>query len=134
MRSVATRKERRSLQCAFERHRSGVKRIVIRLLNFSSNFWFCNLPELILNTISVLYSQFTKETQHKVVKSKNRRISANNRLYVKPLKPQTAERVSFKKNTVGRRINNMQFFRYLAVRVVRGSLKGASHSYLSIHA
>ena len=72
---------------AFERHRSEVERIIIRglNLNFSSNFVFCELTELILNTNSGLYIQFTKETQHKVIKSKIQRISENNRLYSKSL-------------------------------------------------
>ena len=74
----------------FERNRFEVKRIIIRgvNLNFSSQFGFCEFTELILNTKSGLHSQFTKETQHKVKKSKIQHISANNRLYSKSLKPQ----------------------------------------------
>ena len=120
---------------AFERHRSGVERSVIRglNLNFSSNFVFCELTELILNTNSGVYIQFTKETQHKVIKSKIQRISENNRLYPKSLKPQVAEKLCYKKTTTRRPINKMDFCRHLGVRVVRGSYWGASHSYLSIH-
>ena len=72
---------------AFERHRSGYERSVIRALNliFRSILGFCEIIEFVLNTNSVLHSQFTKETQHIVIKSKNQRISENNRLYSKSL-------------------------------------------------
>ena len=99
---------------AFERHRSGVERSVIRGLdlNFNSNFGFCELTELILNTKSGLHSQFTKETQHEVKKSKIQRISENTRLYSKSLKPQVVERLGNKFLLSKQRINKIDFFRY----------------------
>ena len=98
----------------FERHRFEVKRFIIRgvNLNFSSHFGFCELTELILNTKSGLHSQFTKETQHKVKKSKIQRISANNKLYSKSLKPQVVERLGDKFLLSKQRVNKMDFFRY----------------------
>ena len=97
---------------AFERNRFEVKRIIIRgvNLNFSSHFGFCELTELILNTKSGLHSQFTKETQHKVKKSKIQRISANNKLYSKSLKPQVVERLGDKFLLSKQRRNKMDFF------------------------
>ena len=109
---------------AFERHRSGVEWIIIRglNLNFSSNFGFYELTELILNINSVLHSQFTKETQHKVIKSKIQRISENNRLYSKSLQPQVVERLGNRFLLSKQRSNKMVFFRYCRVRHVRGSI------------
>ena len=109
----------------FERYRFEVKRVIIRgvNLNFISHFGFCELTELIFNTKSGLHSQFTKETQHKVKKSKIQRISANNKLYSKSLKPQVVERLGDKFLLSKQRVNKMDFFRYCWVRHVRGFVK-----------